>query len=151
MKIEGYFSSMKNANETAAKLKDKGFDKVFVDMNDHYIENRNVEINVPGTETAASLTGLVMESDAQGIGMRKGPLAAASPMVSGMGGFEEIADVSCKVVVEADESSKDRVKQVIREMGGELDSPHVERPRIKDDRDLAIYDALEEIRKNKDY
>ncbi|MCX8129622.1 MAG: hypothetical protein N3I35_05910 [Clostridia bacterium] len=120
MKVEGYFAGIKTANEAVSKLKGEGIQKAAVDINDHYRDDRNVETNVPGTETSVSLSGLVLESDGHGIGKGKSPLNAASPMVSGMAGFEEIADVNCKVIVYVDEENLEKVKQIIRETGGEL-------------------------------
>ena len=53
-----------------------------------------------------------------------GPLAAASPMVSGMGGFEEIADVNYKVIVNTEDNNAEKAKQIIKKMGGDLNDPN---------------------------
>lgn len=148
MKVEGYFANIKTANEAVAKLKEAGFDKAVVDINDHYIDDRNVETNLAGTEMSTSLSGLVLESDANGIGKGKSPLNAASPMVSGMGGFEEIADVNCKVIVNTDERASGQAKQILREMGGDLEGPNFKKPRLDNDRDITIYNAIDEMRKD---
>ncbi len=146
MKIEGYFDNSKAANKTVEKLKNLGFKEAFIDMNDHYSENRNVQTNLPGTETSGSLSGLVLESDAHGVVRDKGPLTAANPMVSGMGTFEEIADVNCRVVVESEEGNANKIKQIIREMGGNLENPNIKKPRIENSEEMALNSALRETR-----
>jgi len=57
-----------------------------------------------------------------------GPLAAASPMVSGMGGFEEIADVNYKVIVNTEDNNAEKAKQIIKKMGGDLNDPNFKMP-----------------------
>ena len=57
-----------------------------------------------------------------------GPLAAASPMVSGMGGFEEIADVNYKVIVNTEDNNVEKAKQIIKKMGGDLNDPNFKMP-----------------------
>jgi len=148
MKIVGYFSNTKTANDTLQKLKSEGFDKTRIDMNEHYIDDLNVQTNLPGTEAGPSLLGLIIESDAHVIDASKAPLTAADPMVSGMGNFDEIADVNCRVIVEDDGKNADRIKQLIKEGGGDLDNPNVEKPKTRDMRDVIMYNALDEIRKN---
>lgn len=147
MKIEGYFSKIKTANDTVEKMKGLGFKKAYVDMNDHYNEDTNVQTNLPGTETSVSLSGLVLESSAYGIIRDKAPLEASSPMVSGYGNFEEVADINCKVIVEAEDGDANRVKQTIRDMGGDLESPNFRKPKLKNDEEIAIYNSLNENRK----
>jgi hypothetical protein len=129
MIVEGFFSNIRTANEAVGKLKSSGFDKAIVDINDHYIDDRNVKTNLPGTETSPSLSGLILKSDTHIVDRSKAPLAAASPMVSGMGYFEEIADINCKVSVESEEKDSDRARQIIKSMGGDIESPNVEIPK----------------------
>jgi hypothetical protein len=104
MRIKGYFGKIKNAKSAVEKLKGIGIKEAFVDVNDHYAEHRNLHIRLSGTETSVSLTGLVLELTATKIDRDKSPLTASSPMVSGYGNFEEVADVNCKIVVEATEN-----------------------------------------------
>lgn len=146
MKIEGYFGKIKTANETVEKLKGLGFKEAFVDINDHYNEDRNVHTNVPGTATSVSLSGLVLESGAHGIERDRAPLNASSPMVSGYGRFEEVADVNCKVIVETKEGDEDKVKQIIRDMGGDLESPNFRKAKLENEEEIAIYNSLNENR-----
>lgn len=136
MKIEGYFGKIKNANETVEKLKNAGFKNAIVDLNDHYVDERNVQTNLPGTETSPSLSALVLESDGFVANRRKAPMLAASPMVSGMGKFEEIADYNCKVIVETEEVNKEKVEQILKEAGGEMDNPNIEIPKGLENVDL---------------
>lgn len=129
MIVEGFFSNIKTARETVDKLKASGFNNAKVDINDHYIDDRNVKTNLPGTETSPSLSGLIFKSDTHVVDRSKAPLTAASPMVSGMGRFEEIADVNSKVTVELDEKDSDKASQIIKGMGGDMESPNVEIPK----------------------
>lgn len=133
MKIEGFFSNFKHAKDTVAELKKKGFDKANVDLNEHYINEMNVQTNPPGTEASPSLSGLVLESDEHVVDRSKAPMTAASPMVSGIGNFDEIADVNYKVIVETGEGDTDRVKQIIKSGGGELEDPNVKLPKRMED------------------
>lgn len=133
MKITGYFDSLKKADNTVKKLKNLGFSNAYVDSNDHYIEARNMRTNLAGTETAPSLSGLVLNSGDPFVEEDKAPLAAANPMVSGMAGFEEIADYSFIAVVETDEKNKDQVAKIIKSMGGELYNPNINFPEPPDD------------------
>lgn len=133
MKIEGFFSGIKNANKTVEKLKSNGFNNCYTDINEHYIANNNVETNIPGTENTPSLSDLVLRSGDANEVSDKSPLIATSPMVSGYGDFEEIMDVNYKVVAEVDEKNLEKVSQLIKDMGGTLKSPNLNLPdRIKD-------------------
>lgn len=133
MKIEGFFSGIKNANEAVEKLKNSGFKNSYADINEHYMANNNVETNIPGTENTPNLSDLVLRSGDANEVSDKSPLIAASPMVSGYGDFEEIMDVNYKVVAEVDENSVQKVSQIMKDLGGSLESPNQNLPdRIKD-------------------
>lgn len=134
MKIEGYFSGIKNANEAVEKLKSAGFNNSIRDINDHYVEfNNGIQARLPGTEDAPNLSSLVLNSGEHIEDPSKRPLDAASPMVSGMGGFEEIMDVNYKVVVNIDSEDVEKAKQIIKSMGGDLRDPNLDLPhRLKD-------------------
>ncbi|GIM27668.1 hypothetical protein CPJCM30710_03340 [Clostridium polyendosporum] len=128
MKIEGFFSSIKTANETVSKLKSEGYNEVFVDINEHY-NNAYSERGLLGTENISSLSEAVLGSgNNRGQGVNS-PLAAASPMVSGMGGFEEIANINCKVVVEVGNKDTKTAKKIISDMGGELENLNTKIPK----------------------
>ena len=145
MKIEGYFSSMKTANEAANKLNSEGFKGTFVDINEH-INNAYSQRGLVGTEDITSLSEAVLgESNNRGERVNS-PLAAASPMASGMGGFEEIANINCKVVVEADDRNIEDAKNIINSMGGTTDDPNGRIPKGLDNisEDALILKNLED-------
>ena len=133
MKIEGFFSGIKNANEAVGKLKASGFKNAYVDINEHYMANNNVETNFAGNENTPSLSDLVLRSGDPSEMSDKAPLIAASPMVSGMGKFEEVMDVNYKVTVNVNGTDVSAAQQIIKELGGTLESPNLNLPeRIKD-------------------
>lgn len=128
MKIESFFSGIKAANEAVEALKRVGINAA-VDINDHYTGNNNSGTNMPGTAISTnSLASYVLSSDEPITDPSLGPLAAASPMVSGMGGFEEIADVNYKVIVNSVDRDSEKAKQIIKKMGGDLNDPNFKMP-----------------------
>lgn len=130
MKIESYFSGIKAANEAVEALKKVGINDAVVDINDHYTGINNPGTNLPTTASSTnSLASYVLTSDDPLGDPMLGPLAAASPMVSGMGGFEEIADINYKVIVNADTKNEEKAKQVITKMGGDLNDPNFKMPK----------------------
>ena len=130
MKIESYFSGIKAANEAVEALKKVGINNAVADINDHYTGNTNSGTNTPGTASSSnSLSSYVLSSDDPLGDPMLGPLAAASPMVSGMGGFEEIADVNYKVIVNTEDNNEEKAKQIIKKMGGDLNDPNFKMPK----------------------
>lgn len=130
MKIESYFSGIKAANEAVEALKKVGINNAVADLNDHYTGNTNSGTNLPGTASSSnSLSSYVLSSDDPLGDPMLGPLAAASPMVSGMGGFEEIADVNYKVIVNTEDNNEEKAKQIIKKMGGDLNDPNFRMPK----------------------
>ncbi|MCE5221475.1 MAG: hypothetical protein LLF98_09495 [Clostridium sp.] len=130
MKIESYFSGIKAANEAVEALKKVGINDAVADLNDHYTGNNNPGRNTPGTASSTnSLASYVLTSDDPLGDPKLGPLAAASPMVSGMGGFEEIVDINYKVIVNTDSKNEEKAKQVITKMGGDLNDPNFKMPK----------------------
>lgn len=149
MKIEGFFDNIKRANDTIKQLKETGFKKAYLDLNDYYDKDRNTQINQVGNENSTSLADLVLGSGATIVRDRsKAPLMAASPMVSGMGRMNEVADIDCKVVVEAEENDMDDAKKIIKDMGGILDNPNVREPKITGDGDKVFDMAFDRLRRN---
>jgi hypothetical protein len=133
MKIEGFFSGIKNANEAVERLRNAGYKNSYADINEHYIVNNNVDTNFPGNENTPSLSDLVLRSGDPSEVSDKAPLIAASPMVSGMGRFEEVMDVNYKVVATVNDGDSATVSKIIQDMGGTLESPNLNLPeRIKD-------------------
>ncbi|RKD31781.1 hypothetical protein [Thermohalobacter berrensis] len=148
MRIEGFFNNIKNARNTVEQLRKEGF-KAYYDINDHYISDRNIERNLAGTETGPSLSDLTLNSGEETlIDRSKAPLTAADPMVSGMGGIDEVTNVNCKVVVDIESSNQDRAKQIIDDNGGSLNNPNIKTPQIKGDLDDILERAIDNIRKN---
>lgn len=130
MKIESYFSGIKAANEAVEALKKVGINDAVADLNDHYTGNNNPGTNLPTTASSTnSLASYVLTSDDPLGDPSLGPLAAASPMVSGMGGFEEIVDINYKVIVNTDSENGEKAKQVITKMGGDLNDPNFKMPK----------------------
>lgn len=130
MKIEGYFSGIKAANEAVEALKKVGIKDAVADINDHYTGVNNPGKNNPGTDSGSgSLSSYVLRSDDYSSDPRLGPMVAASPMVSGMGRFEEIADVNYRVIVNTDDRNGEKVKQMINKMGGDLRDPNFKMPK----------------------
>ena len=127
MKIKGYFSNLKDANEVVEKLKSQGFKNSFVDANDHYIGNRDVKTDLAGTSGGESLADLVLNSGANNVDRGNSPLSAASPMVSGMGSTEEITDINCCVVADMNGGDTNLAESIIVDMGGILEDPNVSR------------------------
>lgn len=134
MKIEAYFRGIKKANDAAAKLKSKGFNNAVVDINDHYEDfNRGIQSRLPGSENAPTLSPMVLNSGPYTDDPTKRAINAANPMVSGMGGFEEITDVNYKLTMEVDKVSEERVKEILKEMGGNLKDPNLDLPHRLED------------------
>ena len=132
MKVEGFFSGIKNANEAVEKLKVEGFQNSRVDLNDHYIGNMGHSPRVAGAENGANLSSLVLDTENFRSDENASAMKAASPMVSGMGGFEEIADINYKVIVETEDKNLEKVKNIIKNIGGDLQNRNVNIPhRIK--------------------
>lgn len=145
MKIEGFFSSIKTANQTATKLKSEGFSGAFVDINEHR-NNAYSKSGPLGSEKISSLSEAVLgEGNNRGERINS-PLAAASPMASGMGGFEEIANINCKVVVEVNDRNVQDAKKIINSMGGTTDNPNSRIPKGLDsvNEDVLILNNLKE-------
>lgn len=128
MKIEGYFDNIKKANEAVSKLNSEGFSGAFVDINEHN-NNAYSQNGFAGQRDVSSLSGAVLGEDNIKGERGSSPLAAASPMVSGMGRFEEVADINCKVIVEASEGNKEDAKNIITRMGGITDNPNTRLPK----------------------
>ncbi|MBC2581340.1 hypothetical protein [Clostridium sp. DJ247] len=143
MKIEAFFSGIKNANEAVSKLKGEGFKNAVADINDHFVDftNNDAESKFPGSEHVTNQSFLVLNSGQRADDPSQRPLDAASPMVSGMGKFEEIADVNYKVIVNVEANEEDRAKQILKELGGDLENPNLNLPNSLEDITPKIGDA----------
>lgn len=147
MKIKGFFDNLKSANKAIDELKKEGFNNAYLDANDHYIGNRNVQTNLPGTDGAGSLSDLVINSGSNNIERDEAPLAAANPMVSGMGSFEEITDINCSVIVETDRTTSAKAEEIIKNMGGMTDDPNVSRNKAISKADIDFGKITKNIKK----
>lgn len=145
MEIKGYFGEISVANDTVKELKNAGFSGAFVDINDHYIGNRNVKTNLPGTSKGSSLSELVLNSGSDGINQGNSPLAAASPMVSGMGGFEEVSDINYTVTVNVKDDEEQEARKIMKSMGGYLGDPNVSRERALTNGELDLEKAIDKL------
>lgn len=139
MKIEAYFRGIKNANEAAQKLKGEGIN-AYADINDHFQMDRRTEGSNGELLSSPTNSDLVLNAGSPGGERDKSPLLAASPMVSGMGGFEEISDVNYKVIVEADDNNKKEAEKIIKSLGGSMKSPNFNTAKHVDDIDLSKAD-----------
>ena len=119
-KIRAFFDKMSEARKAAQMLKSMGFNDAHLDMMDRYNndEEYSEETNPAGTEKAINLSALVLNSKGYTNSIRKAPLLSAQPMVSGMGLYEEIYDISAQLLVSAEEGKIDEVKKSVMEAGG---------------------------------
>jgi len=148
MIMQGFFSEISAANDAVKELQKLGFNSAFVDINDHYIKDRNVRRNVAGTATSTSLSELVLYSSSGNTDEGSSPLAASSPMVSGSGSFDEITDINYVVSVDVDKENSNKAKDILTNLGGELDNPNVNVSKAIVDADIGIDDAISKLGNN---
>jgi len=117
MKIKALFSGIKAANEAVSKLKQSGFDKAFVDINNNYFYEE--------LANSTSISGFATESVTNDMHKRADPLASVNLEGNGMDKIEEITDLHYKVIVETSEENKDKLIEIIKDMGGDFNSPNV--------------------------
>lgn len=126
MFIKGYFPTIKNANNAIKELKDKGHTDAVLDINDHQIDKMSIQTNNPGTENGGSYSALTLGSGEEVIDdVSKTPLMAASPMASGMSGFEEISGFRCSIEMDISDNEYEAVKEIIRKNDGTLKDPNL--------------------------
>ncbi len=119
MKIEGFFENSKVANETIAELKESGFQKAYVDLNDNY-----------NIEASKELSGLSEPANNQIIGYKKSPLKPTNSQISCMGFFDEAVNCNCRVVVDIDIDNNEKVKEIITKNGGIFENPNGRKPTL---------------------
>lgn len=120
MKVKGFFSGIKNANEAVKKLKGEGFENTQVDLNEHNLNTMHRSPRVAGAGNGSSLSSLVLDTENYRSDDAGSAAKAASPMVSGMGNFEEIANINYKVTVETEMDNVEKAKSIIENIGGDL-------------------------------
>ncbi|MEY8416143.1 hypothetical protein AAK964_07565 [Tissierella praeacuta] len=125
MAEKAYFGEISAANNAIKELEKAGFSGAFVDINDHYIGNRNVKTNNPGTSTAPNLSQLILNSGSDGLDNGNSPLAAANLMVSGMSSFEEIANINYVVSVNISGKDSQKARDILKDNGGYLGNPNI--------------------------
>lgn len=133
MKIKGYFPRIKDANRAIKNLKDEGYNKAFLDINDHQMDKMSIQTNNPGTENGGSYSALTLGSGEEVIDdVSKTPLMAASPMASGMGEFDEISGFRCSIEININDDDYEAVDEIISNNGGTLKDPNLNLPsRVK--------------------
>lgn len=142
MTEKGYFGEISAANDAVRELKNAGFSGAFVDINDHYIGNKNIKTNVPGTSTAPSLSQLVLSSGSTSLNEGNSPLAAASPMVSGMGSFDDIASINYVVSVDTNNENSQQARDILKSNGGYLGDPNVSREKVISNAEVDLEKAI---------
>lgn len=140
MKIEAFFRGIKNANEAVQKLEGQGIN-AYTDINDHFQMDRRTKGSNGELLTSPTNSDLVLNTGAPRGERDKSPLLAASPMVSGMGGFEEISDVNYKVIVETDDNNKKEAEKIIKSLGGSMKSPNFNTAKHVENIDLSKADS----------
>lgn len=134
MLIRGYFGEVSEANNAIEKLNEKGFNNVFLDANDYH--NIDLDTHTDNIGSATSLSSLSLDSSGGGTDEGSSPLRAASPMVSGMGTFNEITDINYTVNVEIDNADLQEVKRIIEDTGGTLNDPYIDDIDAMEDADI---------------
>jgi len=125
MKIEGFFSGIKNANKAVEVLKREGFENSVVDLNSHYVTNMHHSSRVAGAKNGVNLSTLILDTENYSADETTSAIKAVNPMVSGMGSFEELADINYRVIVDADNRGVEQAKSIIKNMGGNLKNYNV--------------------------
>ena len=129
MKIEAFFSGIKAADEAVSKLKQSGFNKAFVDINNPYF---NEEL-----ANATSISSLATESITNDVYRRNQLRDTSNPEFSNIDKVGEKHTMHYKVIVETNKENKDKLKQIIKDMGGNFNTPNVNHN--KDHYDLSEY------------
>lgn len=148
MTLKAYFGEISAANEAVKELKNAGFSGAFVDINDHYIGNKNTKTNSPGTSKSPNLSQLILNSGSDNLGEGNSPLAAASPMVSGMGSFEEVSDINYVVSVNVNNENSQEARDLLKNMGGYLGNPNVSRNKSISNAEVDLEKAIIRLKDN---
>ena len=145
MTIKGYFSEISAANNTIKELEKAGFSGAFVDINDHYINDKNVKTNLPGTSTGASLSSLVLGSGSDITNQGNSPLAAASPMASGMGSFDDIASINYVVSVNTNDKDTNEARKILKSGGAYLGDPNISGEKTISNAEVDLEKSISEL------
>ncbi|MCI1944183.1 hypothetical protein [Clostridium luticellarii] len=116
MRIEVYYNGIKNANNAVEKLKSAGFSSATVDLNDDYIDLNN---SSSGLGAGMNFSN-VINSEGFTRNSSQKVVVSGSPMSGGFGNSKEIEDTGYKVIINSDLLDSQRLKEVIRETGGQI-------------------------------
>jgi hypothetical protein len=138
MKIEAFFNGIKTANEAVAKLKQSGFHKAFVDRNHNHF---HAEL-----ENLTSISGLALESVTNNVDKRLSSLIDPSHEVNDKEKLQGISDISYKVTVETSKENEEKLKHIIKNMGGNFKSSNVDNRLHREDvLDYAMHHVIKKL------
>jgi hypothetical protein len=138
MRIEAFFNGIKAANEAVAMLKQSGFPKVFVDRNHNHLHEE--------PENLTSVSGLALESVTNNVDKRLSSLIDPSHEVNDKEEFKGISDMSYKVVVETSNENEEKLKNIIKNMGGNFRSSNVDNRLHREDvLDYAMHHVIKKL------
>ena len=116
MRIEIYYSGIKNANNAVKKLKDSGFPNSIVDLNDSYIDLYNTDSN---PESGINFSNIINSGGFTRSSSQK-VLASGSPMSGGYGNSRELENTNYKVVINSNFFDSQKLKEIVRETDGQI-------------------------------
>ncbi|MDF2522672.1 MAG: hypothetical protein K0R31_313 [Clostridiales bacterium] len=120
-KIEVCFKKMLDARKAVLALKEMGYKDAHLDALDNVFSEYSEEINVAGTDTGPSLSALVLNSGGRLDDVGRASLIAASPMVSGMGSFEQISEnLKVRLIVKVEDDKMDEIRNTLKEYGASV-------------------------------
>lgn len=120
-KIEVCFKKMLDAKKAVGALREMGYKNAHLDAVDNVFSEYSEEITFTGTTTVASLSALILNPGGRLDDLGKAPLIAASPMISGFGSFEHVADnLRTRLIVKVEDDKLEEVRQTLREYGASV-------------------------------
>ncbi|MCR4436769.1 MAG: hypothetical protein QHH06_14180 [Clostridiales bacterium] len=117
-KIHVDFENMLEGRKAVEALRGMGYKDAHLDVVDRFFDEISEEISTAGAAAGPCLSALVLRPKGTLPGSLKGPLVAVDPMVSGMGRFSEVAELSTRLRVTVDPDKVDEVKNMLKNMGG---------------------------------
>ncbi len=117
--ILSYFKSMDDAKTAKEVLLQKGFDTVQIDTIDLIPDVDNAQLNSPISGSSTSQAGLSLYQGENILSPDAKILQAASPMVSGYGNFEEVADTNVILTVVTESERVREAVNIIEKHGGD--------------------------------
>jgi len=115
------YEDMLSANNAVKALRENGFKDAHLDAMDNFSYEFGEDLSPMRARRLGSLSSLVLKSRRYAYDTGKGPLIAASPMVSGIGSSEGTAPhSSTRMSVNVDDKRMEEFKNVIGKFGGEI-------------------------------